>query len=187
MSAPQYTAADYLGAMQALMPRGRVWPRDPDAVQTKVLAGLTKHYEVQNERSAQLLVDAFPATTLELLPEWEASLGLPSSAAGPAPSIAARQALVLARFVGAGGISTADFTGYALLLGFEITIAGHAPFRCGQSRCGGQLGDVERMFAWTVTARALASMPFGAYGQAVFESEFLRLAPPYAVLNFIFI
>jgi hypothetical protein len=34
MPVSNYSAADYLGALQALLPRGRVWPRDPDAAGT---------------------------------------------------------------------------------------------------------------------------------------------------------
>lgn len=186
MAAPQYSAADYLGAMQALMPRGAIWSRDPSTVQAKVLAGLTKSYEVQNARANYLLVDGFPRTTNELLPEWEASLGLPSSAAGPAPALLARQALVVARFVGAGGVSIPCFTRYAGLLGFGVAVQGHAPFRCGQSRCGHTVGAPEQMYVLTIVTPGATATPFGAYGPAVLQSELLRIAPPYAVLNFLF-
>lgn len=186
MAAPQYSAADYLAAMQALMPRGRIWPRDASTTQSKVLAGLTKSYEAQNARANNLLIDAFPKTTTELLPEWEASLGLPSSAAGPASALLARQMLVVARFVGAGGIAIPCFTRYAALLGYVISIHGHAPFRCGQSRCAQPLGGPEQMYAITVSTPAATATPFGAYGPAVLQSELQRIAPPYSVLNFLF-
>lgn len=186
MTAPLYSASDYLSAMQALMPRGRVWPRDAGTVQAGVLAGLTNSYAVQNARANYLLVDAFPLSTNELLPEWESTLGLPALAAGPAPSLLSRQTLVVARFVGAGGISIPCFANYAALLGYTVTIAGHAPFRCGQSRCGQSLGGLERMYQWTITATAKSSMPFGTYGPAVLQAEMQRLAPPYSYLTFVF-
>lgn len=186
MAAPQYSAADYLSALQALMPRGRIWSRDPGTVQTKVLAGLSKSYEVQNARANNLLVDAFPSSTVELLPEWEATLGLPSPAIGPAPSVLARQTLVVARFVGAGGQSIPCFTRYASLLGFGVTIQPHAPFRCGQSRCGQPLGGTEQMYALTISTPGATSTPFGAYGPAVLQNELQRIAPPFSVLNFLF-
>lgn len=186
MAAPLYSAADYLSALQALMPRGRVWSRDLSTVQSKVLAGLTKSYELQNARSNNLLVDAFPKTANELLPEWEASLGLPSPAVGPAPSIQARQTLVVARFVGAGGVSIPCFVNYAALLGYTVTIQSHAPFRCGQSHCGQSVGGVEQMYSWTIKTSGATVTPFGAYGPAVLQSELQRIAPPYSVLNFIF-
>lgn len=87
MLAPVLTSADYLRAFQALMPRGRVWNTDPDSIQTKTAAGLTVSYAVQTARSNNLLIDAFPATTYELLPEWESTLGLPDPVPGhPHPS-----------------------------------------------------------------------------------------------------
>lgn len=186
MAAPLFSSTDYVGALQALMPRGRVWPREPDALQTKVLAGLAKSYERHNERANSLLVDAFPTSTIELLPEWEASLGLPLAAAGPNPSIAARQTLVVARLIGAWGISVPDLQQYARLLGYEVTVTQHAPFRCGQSRCGDGLGAVEQMFWLSVTATSTTLMPFGGYGPAVLQAELTRVAPPYCVLSFNF-
>lgn len=168
------------------MPRGKVWPRDPAAVQTKVLAGLTKSYAVQHARANYLLTDAVPNTTVELLPEWEASLGLPSPEIGPTPSLLARQILVVARLVGANGISIPSFTRYAALLGYPAKISGRAAFRCGQSKCGQQLGKQEQIYRWTVSTPAATATAFGAYGQAVLKSELQRLAPPYALLNFSF-
>lgn len=186
MAAPQYSAADYLAALQALMPRGAAWPRDAGALQTKVLAGLVKSYETQNQRANNLLVDAFPASAVELLPEWESSLGLPSAAAGPNPSTLARQTLVIARLVGSLGVSVANLRQYAALLGYQITITKLAPFRCGQSRCGQTLGVVEQMFGLIITAPSNAQTPFGIYGPAVLEDEMRRVAPPYSFLNFNF-
>lgn len=186
MAAPQYSSDDYLRALQALMPRGAVWPRDPGSLQTKVLTGLTKSYEVQNARANNLLVDAFPTSAVELLPEWEATLGLPSPAVGPTPSMLARRTLVVARFVGAGGQSIPCFTRYAALLGFDVTIQAHAPFRCGQSRCGQPLGAPEQMYALTISTPGATASSFGDYGPAVLQNELQRIAAPFSVLNFLF-
>jgi len=186
MAAPLFSSDDYLAALQALMPRGRIWPRDSASVQAQVLAGLTKSYEVNNGRANNLLVDAFPPSANELLPEWEATLGLSATSAGPAVSVPARQALVVARLIGANGISVSDFSSYAALLGYQISVKGNAPFRCGQSRAGAHVGGVERMFEWIVTAHALPSMPFGAYGPTLLQQEMQRLAPPYGLLKFVF-
>jgi uncharacterized protein YmfQ (DUF2313 family) len=118
-----------------------------------------------------------------LLPEWEATLGLVSTSAGPAATVAARRALVVARLVGANGIAAGDYVDYAALLGYSVTVQGNAPFRCGQSRAGAHVGGIERMSEWTVTAHVLPSMPFGDYGPTLLQQEMQRLAPPYAFLN----
>lgn len=77
MAAADLTSADYQAALQALLPHGRVWPREPDAVQSRVAAGLAQTAARLHARANYLLRDAFPLTPLELLPEWEATLGLP--------------------------------------------------------------------------------------------------------------
>ena len=188
MTAPLYTQADYLAAAQALMPRGRNWPRQDGAVQTQILAAVAHSYAVQNARANYLLVDAFPASTVELLPEWEATLGLPNPACGPAPTMRARQLLLLARFVGPNGATVADYTAYAALMGFSISITVGAPFRAGQSRCGHTVGGPEQVFNMVVvsSAAAVAGTAFGAYGAAVLQSELRRIAPAHTIFNFIF-
>lgn len=182
MGAPQYSSDDFLRALQALMPPGRAWPRDASTVQSKVLAGLAQVYAAQTARSNNLLVDAFPATTQELLPEWEATLGLPSLAAGPNPTLQARQTLVMVRLIGSLGVSVAGLASYAAKLGYNVTIGTLSPFRCGQSGSGQPVGGLERMFGLLVTASKTSSMPFGVYGPAVLQDELTRILAPTTVL-----
>lgn len=192
MAAPNYSAADYLSAMQALMPRGRVWPREPDAVMTQVLSGLSQSFARHTERSNYLLVDAFPATAVELLPEWEATLGLPDPCAGPSPTVAARQAQVVARLTNSGGQSPAYFVRYAGLLGYTITITEFAPARVGQSRVGQPLNGNDWAFAWRINAPlntisqsrvgiARAGEPLASWGNAVLECEIRELVPAHTI------
>lgn len=150
MSAPNYSAADFLGAKQSLMPRGPVWPRDPDATLTLTLKGLVVVTAGNNAAANALLVDAFPLTAVDLLPEWEATLGLPDPCLGSAPTLAQRQASVAARLLALGGASVAYFTQYALTLGFTVQIVQYAAFRCGFSRMGDRLGDTNWNFVWHV-------------------------------------
>jgi uncharacterized protein YmfQ (DUF2313 family) len=51
-----------------------------------VLSGFTPAFERLTARANNLLIDAFPGSTYELLPEWEATLGLPDPCAGEAPT-----------------------------------------------------------------------------------------------------
>ncbi len=192
MSAPSYSSADFLRAMQALMPRGRVWPKDQDAVQTQVLSGISQSFARHTERSNYLLVDAFPGTSVELLPEWEATLGLPDPCAGPAPTVASRQAQVVARLAGGGGQSTQFFIRYAELLGYTITITEFAPARVGVSRVGLPLNGVDWAFAWKINApletvaqsrvgTARAGEPLASWGNAVLECELLSRVPAHTI------
>ncbi|PRZ56191.1 uncharacterized protein YmfQ (DUF2313 family) [Paraburkholderia fungorum] len=192
MSAPNYSAADYLSAMQALMPRGRVWPKDSDATQTQVLGGLVQVYARNTARANNLLVDAFPGMSAELLPEWEATLGLPDPCAGVAPTVAARNAQVLARFTGLGGQSAAYYISYAATLGYAITITEFAPARVGQSRVGQPLCGPAWAFAWQINAplntvirsrvgTARAGDPLASWGNAVLQCELTEIIPAHTI------
>lgn len=192
MAAPNYQASDFLSALQALMPRGLVWPRDPTAAMAQAMAGLSPMWARHTERNNNLLVDAFPATAVELLLEWEAALGLPDPCSGAEPTIAARQAQVVARFAGSGGQSVPYFIRYAQLLGYAITVTEFAPARVGQSRMGQPLNGPDWAFAWQINAplntvirsfigSARAGDPLASWGNAVLECELRALSPAHTI------
>ncbi|MFM0220020.1 putative phage tail protein [Paraburkholderia caledonica] len=103
-----------------------------------MLSGLAPSYARGTARANYLLVDAFPATTYELLPEWQSTLGLPDQCAGVAPTIPLRQAQLLARFVGVGARIIASLTAFAANLGYTVTInqfVKRARYKCVRA-CG---------------------------------------------------
>lgn len=178
MALPAFSAADFLALAQRLLPTGPIWPRESTAVLTRVLSGLMPTYERHSARSTNLIVDAFPATALELLPEWEATLGLPDPCSGPDPTVATRQAHVVARLAFSGGQSIPYFEGFAQSLGYPITITEFAPF-CADRNAGDQpLCDPGAAFLWEVT------VPSGAPAEAVavLRCEFTRLAPAHTIV-----
>lgn len=185
MLAPNFSAADFLKALQGLLPRGRIWPRAEDAVQTQALSGLAPSYERQTARANYLLVDAFPGTTDELLPEWEETLGLPDPCAGESPTVANRRAQVVMRLANSGGQSIAFYYSQAELIGCSIIIEQQVPFSMGSSGMGDPIGGSEWAHVWTVW------VPFndtpGAvqyWGNAVLECEFETLSPAHTVIQF---
>jgi uncharacterized protein YmfQ (DUF2313 family) len=119
----QHTAADYFWQFQRLLPRGRVWHRGWGTVEAEHLLTLMPTWARLDARAAALLVDAFPCTTNDLLPEWEASLGLPDPCTGPLATIQERVAAVCAKFSARGGQSIAYFIAIAEGLGYAgVTI-----------------------------------------------------------------
>ena len=160
-----FSAQDYLGALQALMPRGRVWPRDLDATQTQLLLALAQVYERSDGRSRQLLVDGFPQSAVELLPEWEATLGLPDSCGGAPESIAERQARVVVKLQEPGGMSKGYFLNLAAVLGYaDVTIAEFEPSHC-EMTCGSPVVDEVFRFLWEV------NIPHQGDNRAVFRAD----------------
>lgn len=195
-TAPLYSSADYLVALQNLLPRGRIWPRDADAVMTAALAGLAPIYVRNNARANQVIDEAFPPATYELLPQWEATLGLPDPCGGVAPTVQARRGQVVARFIAKGGQSAAYFIEFAAALGFTITVNSCAPFRMGQSRMGQPLGDSEWMFVWQVHGPVDAAIPFRmglsamgepleAFVTGVLQCELNAITPAHTLLQYL--
>ena len=147
-----YTTSDYAGAISALRPRGRVWPTDPASLQQQVLAVLAPTAERLDAAAQGLLVDAFPATTANLLTEWEESLGLAQANAGL--SSAQRQASIVAHLIAVGGQSKSDFIAFAAGLGATITIETYAPFRSGIGTSGQPMQGPAWAFAWSFTVKS---------------------------------
>jgi uncharacterized protein YmfQ (DUF2313 family) len=129
VTAPAFSIADFTAAIQALMPRGRAWPRGPSATQTKVAQALAAIYQRGTARANYLLADAFPATAVELLPEWIAALGVPGPYGTLSGTTAGQQAQVVAAMTALGGQSKAYFIALAAAMGIAITITESRPWR----------------------------------------------------------
>lgn len=194
-SQPLYSVDNYASALQALLPRGRVWPKDVDALQTALCNGLAPSLERVDAAAQFLLQDTFPTTAVELLPEWEESTGLPDPCAGVAPTLQQRQAQVGARLANAGGQSAAFFQTFAANLGFQVTIQAYGPFRCGQSNCIAPIADQTWAFTWAIQAslntityfecgRSACNEPLATWGNAILECEMKAVQPAYGTLIF---
>lgn len=134
------TADDYLSQLQALLPSGPAWPREPDATLTRLLNAWADELARVDGRAAQLIDEADPRTTLELLPDWERVAGLPDScSAGIATTLSERRAALVDRLTASGGASKAYFLIIAERLGYQVAIERFSPFICGISRCGDPL------------------------------------------------
>ncbi|VWB75918.1 tail protein [Burkholderia lata] len=193
MIAPNYSAADFASALSALMPRGLAWPRDPSSVMGQSIAALAPVWARHVAANNYLLVDAFPSTAVELLPEWESTLGLPDPCAGESPSLAQRQAQVVARFTNGGGASVSYFVGYAKNLGFDVTISEFTPFRVGQHAAGDSVGVEGWAHTWRINApsttinffragRSSAGEPLESWGNAVLFCEMNALKPAHTLI-----
>jgi uncharacterized protein YmfQ (DUF2313 family) len=194
MSAPAYSAADFLQALQSLLPRGAAWPRDPDSVQTQVLLGLVQTNARLVARANNLLAESNPISTTELLPEWESTLDLPDPLLGQLPTIQARRGVVVSKFSNSGGQSAAYFINQAAQMGYTITINNNAPFRVGQSYVGQPLGLQDWFFTWSINSPSNAVHHFSVGQSAVGEplnywsnlalaTEMNEISPAHTILN----
>lgn len=155
-AAPIYNADDFTQAYLALMPRGRIWSKEPGSIIYDTVSAFGPTYERQTSSLAALLADSFPSNPVQLIFEWEETLGLPSPYAG-VQSLQQRQAHVLNKFANDGGQSVAYFLSVLTALGFtDATITEYAPFRAGFSTSGDSLGEPTIIFDWLITAPNLS-------------------------------
>jgi uncharacterized protein YmfQ (DUF2313 family) len=195
MALPNYSAQDFAGVIQALLPRGLIWPRDPASVMAQAVSCLSPTFARHTLANNELLVDAFPATAVQLLTEWEETLGLPDPCAGESPTLQQRQAQVVARLTNSGGQSVPFFINYAGMLGYAVTVSEFAPFRAGQSRAGQPTGLQDWFFTWRINAplntvtyfeagQSGAGQALESWGNAVLQCELMAIKPAHTYLNF---
>jgi len=153
------TSAQYLAQLQALLPRGAAWTREPDTDLTKLLHGLADELARVDERCDQLLKEMDPRTVTEMISDWETTYGLPDPCTGPLETLAERRAALAAKVSAIGQASPAYFITLAASIGYTVTIDENVDgdqfkwrvnansvtvrsFRAGQGRAG------ERLRTW---------------------------------------
>lgn len=192
----QYTVEAYTQALQALMPVGLAWTREPDAVQSAVLGALANSYQRSDSGALSLLRGGFPASATILLTEWEKSLGLPDDCSiGEVDTIGKRQAAVVSKLISTGGQSKSYFIGIARTLGFNITIKEFRQARSGLSVCGDGLNGEDWPFVWMVVAdsttvsfaragNSYCGDPLRSWGNKQMECTFNKLSPSHTIVKF---
>ena len=71
------SAQGWLAALQAMLPPGRAFTREPDALLTKLLGALAAMLLAVQIKLENLLLQADPRLATDMLPDWERLLGLP--------------------------------------------------------------------------------------------------------------
>lgn len=71
----------YARQLDALLPRGRAWSRDPDLLMRSLTLGLADEFARVDARADKLISEILPNTTLEMLQDWERVAGLPDTCA----------------------------------------------------------------------------------------------------------
>lgn len=195
MRAPQYSDDDFTQGLLSLMPQGRAWPKEPDALQSRIISYLAPSFRRSSDAGQRLIIDGFPSSAYALLPDWEASLGLPDPVLGMASTVQGRQAQVTTKLIATGGQSAPYFTAYAAALGYTVNVVNFTPFRLGQCRMGCQLGSQDWAHTWAIraianqittykTGRSAMGEPLQAWGDRTLEQMLIRVMPAHTVLLF---
>lgn len=191
-----FTTDDYRQALQALIPNGRAWPRDPDTVQAAVLRSLAASFQRSDNDALGILSGAFPQTATIMLPEWEKALGLPDDCSiGEVDTIAKRQNAIVSKFISTGGQSKSYFIGIAKALGYNITIKEYRQARSGHSVCGDGLNGDDWPFVWLVEGEetnisyarvglSYCGDPLRSWGNRQLECRLSALSPSHTLVKF---
>jgi uncharacterized protein YmfQ (DUF2313 family) len=188
--------ADVARLLTNLLPTGDAWPQDGDSVQQQVLAALSATFSRLNDRANQLVVEAFPRTSVELLTEWENSLGLPDRCSPLGSTVAQRQAAVVAKLVSLGGQSIPYFIAVAAALGQVVTVDQFAPFRVDANYADDPVQGDDFAFYWQVNVphsraeypfyadTSYADEPLDAFDTGSLECRLNMLKPAHTFLGF---
>lgn len=191
-----FTTDDYRQALQALIPTGRAWPRDPDAVQFAVLRALAASFQRSDNDALSILNGAFPKTAIIMLTEWEKSLGLPDDCSiGEVDTIAKRQSAIVSKLISTGGQSKSYFIGIAKALGYNITINEYRQARSGLSVCGDGINGDDWPFVWMVEGEetnisyarvglSYCGDPLRSWGNKQLECRLSALSPSHTLVKF---
>jgi len=115
-------AAGHLLQLQSLLPQGRAWPRDADAVLTDLLGGWAEEFARVDARAELLVEEADVRTSAELLGDWERLLGLPNPCTVAATSVAGRQLAAWQDLALQAGQTPAFYIALAAAIGAVIEI-----------------------------------------------------------------
>lgn len=187
------TTDDYLQQLQALLPKGPAWTHEADALITKLLTAFAEEFARVDQRIDNLVNEADPRNTSELLTDWERLAGLPDLCTGIPETIALRRELLVAKLTNVGGQSKQFYIYLAAKLGFTITITEFKRWRV-TSNVNEALNGVEWAFVWRVnaaqdtirkfTVSGRVNEPLASWGNTALECAISRLKPAHTHVQF---
>lgn len=187
------TAADYTAQLQALLPPGAAWSREPQATLTQVLSALAAEFARLDARAEQLLVETDPRTTAELLADLERVAGLPDRCSGLDATTGERRAALVTRITTLGGQSPAYYVALAAAIGYDITVTEYVPHTVADDVDTPLIGELW-LHWWQVTApldtvieftvQDFVTDPLASWGNDSLECLIRRLKPAHTEVLF---
>lgn len=146
------------------------------------------------QQSAEQIMDVIsPATSGQMLTDWERVLGLNPNG----KSYQQRVLAAVAKINETGGLSIPYFTRLAEAAGYQIKIVEPQPFRAGVNRCGDALELEEVIYSWRVQVAgssqqvvlfraglSTAGDKLSSYSDSLIEAIFEDLKPAHTFVSF---
>lgn len=191
------TAAQYTEMLLALAPPGSALPSgDTTSTWYSLVAALARGLARLDGRADDLVEEADPRTTYELLEDWERVCGLPGDCSHLYVTVQERREAVELTVTALGGASAAYFEEVAATIGVEATVEEFPPFRADYSAAGDPVADHEDWaFTWRMRGPEVVVRPFRVgqgvagerlrtWGHERFECEINRIAPAHTIVLF---
>ncbi|WP_114152653.1 YmfQ family protein [Chromobacterium haemolyticum] len=182
------TAAHYQQQLAALLPPGLALKAEEGSELATLLASLAARLADADARAQLLLQESDPRRAVALLPEWEASLGLPDACTVGEQTLLARQQAVVAKLTDTGGARVPRFLQLAERLGYPgATITRFRYHHCEMS-CEEPLQDIGWRHTWALnlpagtrvveaTTESGTEEPLRTWGDTMIECVIRREAP----------
>jgi uncharacterized protein YmfQ (DUF2313 family) len=174
--------SNFVSLLFNLLPPGAAFSRAPGTTIDKLLTGQAEELARANSRIESLTAEANPATTVQLLSEWEETCGLPDKCNGQLePTIQGRQNAIVGKLTAKGGQSKQYFIDVAAKLGFTITITELVTPNVWQ------INSAETVhITYFRSGRSHAGEPLRSGGNTLLECKMNQIKPAHTQLYFVY-
>jgi uncharacterized protein YmfQ (DUF2313 family) len=189
------TPDDYKQQLINLSPKGLAWPTEDGSNWIKLLDAIAQEFARVDARCSDLINEALPDTTTELLPNWEQIAGLPDECSELGDSYSIRRLNLIAKLASRGGQSPSYYISVALALGYEITVTEFDQFRADINSAGDPVNGEAWEYTWRVNAPlnsivyfraslSAAGEPLAEWGNDRLECVINKLKPAHTIVLF---
>jgi len=204
----------YTSLIKNLLPKGKLWKPQVQPVFNQYLRALAEEFCRVEQRVLDMLFEADPRQTLELLEDWQRLLGLPDSCTFETLDLNELREQIVQKLTNVGGLSANFYEFIGEQLGHDITVEDYLNFRAGFSKAGDPLtnyfnehfvagspaGEFLTNIGWKfyfkvempVTAAEVfeagdvAGTPLREFTNPLIECTMMRLKPAHAAVFFTF-
>lgn len=130
----------YVEFFRSLFPNGKAWAGDESSQLYKFIQGMADEFVRIDDRVLDMIDEADPRTTTEMVSDWEDMLDLPDDCSVSGMTVEERRRQIRQKLTAQYGQNAAFYIQVASFLGYDIEITdGFWSFRAGHSVAGDAL------------------------------------------------
>lgn len=186
-----------------LFPNGIAWRKDEGSTLHKLASTIAPEFTVIDDITKNMILEADPRTTWDLLTDWENMLGLPDHCSMQAPideplTLEDRRRIVLQKLTTGGGSNESFFQEICRQLGYDgIKVRSFYPYRMGTARMGDRFTNSGWEYVFEVQSPLSLNRKFrmgqnrmgdrlAQFGNPVLECTIEKLKPAHTTVIFNF-